>query len=93
MNVDREKLTASSYNRLRSAGPFASLREQVRARLRKFEIGPSFVQYNPAAFYRMLDPGEVLSGRAFSLEEKRAVYLLDMDAAVLNDFDTLCDLD
>lgn len=45
------------------------------------------MQYNPAAFDRVLDPGEVLSGRAFILEEKRAVYLLDMDAAVLNDFD------
>ena len=93
MNVDREKLTASSYNRLRSAGPFASLREQVRPRLRKFQIGPAFVQYNPADFDRKLDPGEVLSGGAFNLEEKRAVYLLDIDAAVLNDFDTLCDLD
>jgi hypothetical protein len=51
------------------------------------------VQYNPADFDRKLDPGEVLSGGAFNLEEKRAVYLLDIDAAVLNDFDTLCDLD
>src|SRR5579862_4863736 len=48
---------------------------------------------DPAALYRVLEPGEVLGRRALYLEEKRAVDLLDVDALILNGVDAAGDLD
>jgi hypothetical protein len=51
------------------------------------------VHLDPAVLDGMLQPGAVLGGRAFDLEEKRPVDLLDMNAAILNGFDAAGDLD
>ena len=51
------------------------------------------MHHNPAAFDRALHSGRILIGRALDLEQERAVYLLNVNAAVLNGLDAVGDLD
>jgi len=67
--------------------------EQVRAGLSELQIRPTLMQDDPAAFDRMFYPGEVLSRCSFDFEEKRAVDLLNVDAALLNGFDAVRNFD
>lgn len=51
------------------------------------------MHHDPAALDGMPEPGELLGGRAFDLEEERRIDLLDANAAILNSFDAAGDLD
>ena len=78
MNVDREKLTASSHNRLRRAGPFCpSLREHLGAGLSELHVGPALMFPEQAALDRKRHARRVFGRLAAVLEQKRPVDFLD----------------
>jgi hypothetical protein len=60
--------------------------------LRKFEIGPAFVHYNPATLNGPLEAGTVLRRRAFDLKQERPVDLLDVNATILYRLNAAADL-
>jgi hypothetical protein len=63
------------------------LSEHVRASFREFHERAALMQFQPAAGYRKLKASGVFRRRALVDEQKRAVELLDIDAAFLNGFE------
>jgi hypothetical protein len=68
-------------------------REEIGAHLGEFHIGPGFVQQQPAAADREIEPGLVFGRAGLVLEQKRSIDQFDVNARVLRRFDRIGDLD
>lgn len=61
--------------------------------MRESDERAALVHHDPAALDRVFNPGEILFDRSLNFEQKRPVDLLDMNAAILNGFDAVGDVD